>query len=562
MKTVTEVNNFQSLVEFSAQFLAQVRITFRLKALEPMKHTLDAFLTWMIGVVSGVQDVTATLDMAHCRLPDFYMQVTFFAYFIFMHVLQTYPVDIYTYQDVFKCACNDAAYKIPDERATETFRQGAFWCSGTLNMLGVDQNPLVIFNPFSYKELQNGLINLDKYLECKSTIGMGEAENNMGQTCESLRPSIKELEDQGVSSIAVLTRCKSNYAASQWDEGASVLFQPDAVFKRLTMGKADLAGVADYRYEVTESFSTIITKELKDCLLTTAANGQPPDACLLDIFLRTRKKEDFFVYETLSSSSSSSSGTSSSPSGTSSGTSSSPSGTSSGTSSSPSGPLGRESMLIDACEVYTGPASENRSQEFKHCLDNDLETQCNIPSFIWSGRSTGRTPVANFHSWKDTESVGLGQTVWESPKMRRAVTEFQGIAKKMSAIIQAVNQTFAKEGITAELFSAEGDALHQVMDCIFMGPYARMDFGSRGTRGNLPIPSWSRRNFEVESDTRVLPLPCTGESMQGDFKVPFTCGSQTRRSIIKYFVRNFAVPASGSCGSAEVNATVQVRQKL
>jgi hypothetical protein len=96
------------------------------------------------------------------------------------------------------------------------------------------------------------------------------------------------------------------------------------------------------------------------------------------------------------------------------------------------------------------------------------------------------------------------------------------------------------------------------MDCIFMGPYARMDFGSKGVRGNLPVPSWSRRNSESEPDTRVLPLPCTGAAMQGDFKVPFTCGSQTRRSIIKYFVRNFALPASGTCGSAEVNATVQV----
>jgi hypothetical protein len=75
MKTVTEINNFQSLVEFSAQFLAQVRISFRLRALEPLKHSMDAFLTWMIGVVSGMQDVTATMDMAHCRLPDFYMQV-------------------------------------------------------------------------------------------------------------------------------------------------------------------------------------------------------------------------------------------------------------------------------------------------------------------------------------------------------------------------------------------------------------------------------------------------------------------------------------------------------
>lgn len=77
LKAPKEGLNFQSFVEFSGQFLSQVRTSYRLSALEPMKHSLDAFLTWMIGVVSGVQDVTATLDMAHCRLPDFYMQVCF-----------------------------------------------------------------------------------------------------------------------------------------------------------------------------------------------------------------------------------------------------------------------------------------------------------------------------------------------------------------------------------------------------------------------------------------------------------------------------------------------------
>lgn len=51
-------------------------MSYRLNALEPLKHIVDAMLTWAIGLVSGVQDVTATLDMAHCRLPDFYMQVS------------------------------------------------------------------------------------------------------------------------------------------------------------------------------------------------------------------------------------------------------------------------------------------------------------------------------------------------------------------------------------------------------------------------------------------------------------------------------------------------------
>lgn len=508
LKTPTEGLNFKTFVEFTGHFLAQVRMSYRLSALEPLKHTLDAFLTWMIGVVSGVQDVTATLDMAHCRLPDFYMQ------------------------DVFQCACNDTAYSIPRNRAEEDYTKGAFWCSGTLNMLGTDQNPIVVFNPYSYYELQSRLSGLDEYLKCLSQFGSDDASARQatGETCESIRPYVDKLEEQGVSSIAVLTRCKANYAALQWDEGTAVLFQSDEVFERLTKGKVRMAQILWMRETFLSFPNAYVTSELKDCILATAASGQPPDACLTDIFLKKQKKEDYFIYETAPS-------------------------------------TRKESMMVDACEVHTGPAKElGNMSSFQQCLDNDLETQCNVPSFIWSGRSSGKTPVANFHSWKDLDTGD------DAPKMQRALTEFKAIASKISSIILAVNNSFAADGITAELFSAEGDALHQVMDCIFMGPYARMDYyGSRGSSSasqqkatTLPVPSWSRRNSEDEEDTRTLPLPCTGSAMQGDFKVPFTCGSPARRALIKYFVRSFAIPASGDtgfCQSTAINATVQDANK-
>lgn len=111
LKAPKEGLNFQTFVQFTGQFLAQVRTAYKLKALEPVKHMVDALLTWSIGVVSGLQDVTATLDMAHCRLPDFYMQ------------------------DVFKCACGDSSFAIPKQRANENYMNSAFWCSGKFHVL-------------------------------------------------------------------------------------------------------------------------------------------------------------------------------------------------------------------------------------------------------------------------------------------------------------------------------------------------------------------------------------------------------------------------------------------
>jgi hypothetical protein len=156
-----------------------------------LKHPIDAMFSWAIGVVSGMQDVVGTIDMAHCKLPDFYMK------------------------DVFKCACSDKPFTIPSSRAKETYADGAFWCSGTLNMLGNNQNPIVVFNPFSYAEIRDKLSGLDFYLECISSVGTGEAEPVSGENCETFKPTIPQLEMQGVSSIAVLTRCKANYNAGK-----------------------------------------------------------------------------------------------------------------------------------------------------------------------------------------------------------------------------------------------------------------------------------------------------------------------------------------------------------
>ena len=35
-----------------------------------------------------------------------------------------------------------------------------------------------------------------------------------------------------------------------------------------------------------------------------------------------------------------------------------------------------------------------------------------------------------------------------------------------------------------------------------------------------------------------MDLPCYGDKLRKDYHPPFTCGSDTRRAIIKYFVRD------------------------
>eukprot|EP00961_Rhodomonas_salina_P082394 1107548-Rhodomonas_salina.1 len=58
-----------------------------------------------------MQDVTQTVDMAHCKMPDFYMS------------------------DVYRCACGDAAATVPAALRSEGVAQSALWCAGTLRMI-------------------------------------------------------------------------------------------------------------------------------------------------------------------------------------------------------------------------------------------------------------------------------------------------------------------------------------------------------------------------------------------------------------------------------------------
>lgn len=150
-------------------------------------------------------------------------------------------------------------------------------------------------------------------------------------------------------------RCKANYAAMQWDEGTAVLFQSDKIFDEVTRGMARAAGLS------RPTTVTGVTRRVSECILATAAAGQAPDTCLVTDYLgieRNRKPEDYFLYEISSNSRAG-------------------------------------SVYVDACEVYTGPAANvggigmygNLSNEFQRCIDNDLTTPCQVPSFVWSGRS-------------------------------------------------------------------------------------------------------------------------------------------------------------------------------
>jgi hypothetical protein len=76
-------------------------------------------------------------------------------------------------------------------------------------------------------------------------------------------------------------------------------------------------------------------------------------------------------------------------------------------------------------------------------------------------------------------------------------------------------EEYTNSNLDVTLFSAEGDSLHQMFDCMVQGPYARVDLWSPGSRNNLPVPHWSR-DAGGAGLTRTLDLPCGGDKLHGE----------------------------------------------
>lgn len=149
-----------------------------------------------------------------------------------------------------------------------------------------------------------------------------------------------------------------------------------------------------------------------------------------------------------------------------------------------------------------------------------------IPHMVWSSSSKNNVPVAQLHMVDEVSPVDRREHAMA------IFAEAKAIALKALKTLQ----NFTDSNLEVVLFSGEGDSIHQIFDCIVMGPFSRIDFWDKGAGKDLDVPFWARDKTELGSD-RSMDLPCFGQKLKGDMNPPFTCGSDTRRAIIKYFVR-------------------------
>ena len=121
--------------------------------------------------------MVASLDMPHCKLPDYFLNET------------------------VRCACGDLPLAIASQRRTEGVREGALWCTGTLSLLDASNKPYIVYNPFTFAELQGMASTSDAYLACVSS-----RQYTGGGSCDSHLPSTAVLKAAAAAAAAVNAR--------------------------------------------------------------------------------------------------------------------------------------------------------------------------------------------------------------------------------------------------------------------------------------------------------------------------------------------------------------------
>ena len=412
----------------------------------------------------------------------------------FAQVLQAYDVRHCVVPDVTltraaQCACGDTPLKISAERAGEQNTEYAFWCSGTLGMVDANNVYRVVWNPYSFTQLRNMLATtFDAYLSCVTA----------GSQCTQPTDPAGVFSVQNVGLIQVFTRCRQNFVNKAWDPAAHVQFNAEL-----------LQAVIPDTLGVTASPST---DRVGSCLLDAYTQGVGNGACL-DLYMRDMGLSDvYWKYEELSTA------------------------------------QGLVASQVDGCVVFSGGAANqgvvmSRRAPFQNCLNTYATgNSCDLSGAVWSPASGNSLPVASMHVLSTSEAANSPATDPQQSVMD-IVQKRYVMAREMVLAAAFPLRNFENTDIRNVFFSAEGDVVHQLLDCVFMGPFAKMDYWPvpvclAGDPTCLTGPTWFRD--ESSGTSRDIDI----DTCLTQDQLPFTCGSSTRKAMIKYFVQHYLMQAN------------------
>jgi hypothetical protein len=432
----------------------------------------DAFFAWAGGVCTGLMNLVQVLDWTRCKLPVIDNAV------------------------VSSCVCGDRPARIPNAQRQSMQTTDSLWCYGPLMLSDTEGKDQLIWNPYSLQELlqlRNEGENLQQYLDCISMnrcnfeslipSSVGSIEDyvscmnsnalyepscerfaaytacvNEKVDCNTLKPTNAVFEAQGVELMQVITRCRTNYQQKRWDQAAPLLGMLDvatwttdpasAVKTMAYNSESDSLSKERKRMSMLGQFMkpfTALDEGTWSCLNASLESSQFSNNCAdlglaNNIFPDATSLLTYFEYEIKDAESS------------------------------------FENM--DACESFSGRVSD-RNQ------DNVV-----YPKIVWDGDSANAVPVAELHYTK------MYDKAW---RMSIAERELDNLITFDIKPLFRMLTTKALEEIATTYWSFDGDFVHQLVDCVMLGPFAAADMmpSFRTTSGRVfQVPQYHRGNAD------------------------------------------------------------------
>eukprot|EP00960_Hanusia_phi_P063876 765608-Hanusia_phi.AAC.6 len=197
---------------------------------------------------------------------------------------------------------------------------------------------------------------------------------------------------------------------------------------------------------------------------------------------------------------------------------------------------------IDSCQVFTGPARHPDPavrHEFAQCLNQSVAAECQLPHYIWSGRTANRIPVASMHA--------VSYPPGSAELLASAKEDLQAVLEEARAYF--ANLDWSNPSLEQSFFSVEGDVVHQLFDCYFLGPYASAELWPSGASRELTSMLYYRNN-PTDRTFMVPEAGCVpGVDACCPDGSPFSCGGPARMAIIHGFIDKLRQTPGSQTGS-------------
>lgn len=230
-------------------------------------------------------------------------------------------------------------------------------------------------------------------------------------------PNLPAFVQQGVELLQVITRCRHNYQRSRWDDAAMLysLFEPHHWAQGKLPPTKDDDQYTRLRLRMLSLSSTFSPTHVHlsdgtwNCLRKALEESDTFHRCH-EVAVGVR--DAFFTYEMAPSS---------------------------------------RFKYVDACRVFSGAAAARSS----------TSSASNIP-YVWSASSENKVPVALLHRMMEADTS----------RVTAAEAQLKVIVANIRELFRRITPERLADDLKASTFSVEGDQIHQLVDCIIIGPYA------------------------------------------------------------------------------------------